>query len=296
MMNKAIENNVLKGLGNHLIPNGVSLLQYADDTIICLGNDLTKARNLKMLLYIYEMMVGLKINFMKTEIFVINGDEDITMQYANLFDCQIGTSPVLYLGVPVSPYRLHIADWRTLEDKLDKRIDCWKGSSLSVVGRITLINACLRNSPIYHMSMYLLPKTTIGNLDKKGRSFLGKVVETKKYHLVRWDKVCTSNKKGGLGINNLRVINIRLMCKCWWKLKSEKGIWQEIVNNKYIDGNNILNIGSRVGDSHVWSDMLKVRDYYIQGRQIITRSGDKNRFWEESWLLEIPLGISEPNL
>jgi hypothetical protein len=84
MTNKAIENNVLKGLGNHLIPNGVSLLQYADDTIICLENDLTKARNLKMLLYIYEMMVGLKINFMKTEFFVINGDEDITMQYASL--------------------------------------------------------------------------------------------------------------------------------------------------------------------------------------------------------------------
>jgi hypothetical protein len=134
MTNKAIENNVLKGLGNHLIPNGVSLLQYADDTIICLENDLTKARNLKMLLYIYEMMVGLKINFMKTEFFVINGDEDITMQYANLFDCQIGTFPVLYLGVPISPNHLHIADWRKLEDKLDKRLDCWKGSSLLLLG------------------------------------------------------------------------------------------------------------------------------------------------------------------
>jgi hypothetical protein len=69
IMDKAIENDVLKGLGNHLIPNMVSLLQYADDTIICLENDLTKARNLKMLLYIYEMMEGLKINFMKSDFF-----------------------------------------------------------------------------------------------------------------------------------------------------------------------------------------------------------------------------------
>jgi hypothetical protein len=188
MMDKAIENDVLTGLGSHLIPNGVSLLQYADDTIICLENDLTKARNLKMLLYIYEMMAGLEINFMKSEIFMINGDEDITMQYASLFDCQIGTFPILYIGVPVSPNRLHIADWKKkLEEKLDKRLDSWKGSSLSVAGRITLINACLSNSPIYHMSMYLLPKKTIGNLDKKERSFFSKVAEIEKnYHLVRW--------------------------------------------------------------------------------------------------------------
>jgi hypothetical protein len=112
MMDKAIENDVLTGLGSHLIPNGVSLLQYADDTIICLENDLTKARNFKMLLYIYEMMADLKINFMKSEIFMINGDEDITMQYASLFDFQIGTFPILYFGVPVSPNRLHIADWK----------------------------------------------------------------------------------------------------------------------------------------------------------------------------------------
>ncbi|KAL5683089.1 hypothetical protein ACJX0J_009474 [Zea mays] len=71
MMNKAIENNVLKGLGNHLIPNG-------------------------------------------TEIFVINGDEDITM---------------------------HVVPWCSCD---------W-------------------------IKELIAGRTTIGNLDKKGRSFLGKM-------------------------------------------------------------------------------------------------------------------------
>jgi hypothetical protein len=35
--------------------------------------------------------------------------------------------------------------------------------------------------------------------------------------------------------------------------------------------------------------MLKVREYYMQGRHIFTQSGDKTRFWEDSWLLETPL-------
>jgi hypothetical protein len=134
MMDKACANGVLNGLGRHLIPNRVILLQYADDTIICMENDLSKARNLKMLLYIYEMMAGLKINFMKSEFFVINGDDDIKMQYANLFDCQMGTFPMMYLGVPVSPFRMRIADWIRLEEKFDKRLDSWKGSSLPLLG------------------------------------------------------------------------------------------------------------------------------------------------------------------
>jgi hypothetical protein len=269
MMDKAIENDVLTGLGSHLIPNGVSLLQYADDTIICLENDLTKARNFKMLLYIYEMMADLKINFMKSEIFMINGDEDITMQYASLFDCQIGTFPILYFGVPVSPNRLHIVDWKKLEEKLDKRLDSWKGSSLSVAGRITLINACLSNSPIYHMSMYLLSNKTIGNLDKKKEVSLARWWRQKKYHLTRWEKAYTSRKKGGLGIKNLRVINICLMCKWLWKFESEKGIWQGIVNNKYVHGNSILNIGPRVGDSPVWSDILKSESIIFKGDKLL---------------------------
>jgi len=48
-----------------LIPHGVAILQYADDTIIYLEEDYENARNMKILLYIYEIMTGLKINFSK---------------------------------------------------------------------------------------------------------------------------------------------------------------------------------------------------------------------------------------
>jgi hypothetical protein len=128
---------------------------------------------------------------------------------------------------------------------------------------------------------------------RKGRSSFGKVKGIKR-NIILLDgiKSVLAKKKSGLGIKNLRLLNICLMCK----LENEKGIWQEIMNSKYIHGNSILNIGPRVGDSQVWSDMLKVREYYIQGRHIITRSGDKTRFWEDSWLLDTSLAISEPYL
>jgi hypothetical protein len=58
---------------DHLITKGITILQYADDTILCLQDDEEKARNVKMLLYIYEQMSGLKINFEKSEVVLMGG-------------------------------------------------------------------------------------------------------------------------------------------------------------------------------------------------------------------------------
>jgi hypothetical protein len=61
---------LITGLASNLTPNGVAILQYADDTIVCLENDIIGARNMKLLLCLYELMSGLKINFSKSEVVV----------------------------------------------------------------------------------------------------------------------------------------------------------------------------------------------------------------------------------
>ena len=42
------------GLVPHLVDGGVSILQYADDTIIFMEHDLAKARNMKLVLCLFE--------------------------------------------------------------------------------------------------------------------------------------------------------------------------------------------------------------------------------------------------
>jgi len=105
MVRQAQVNGLIYGLAENLIPNGVAILQYADDTIICLKDDIVVARNMKLLLYLYEVMSGLKINFAKSEIIMINGDNDKHLVYADLFNCQTGMFPIKYLGVPVRKKR-----------------------------------------------------------------------------------------------------------------------------------------------------------------------------------------------
>lgn len=171
MVHQAQQCGTIKGLVDDLIQNGVAILQYADDTIMCLKHCLNSARNLKILLYIYEQMSGLKINFGKSEIVSINGDNEIKLLYATLFNCQVGQFPIKYLGVHVSSGRLHVVDWASMEEKSYKKIDVWQGSATSMGGRKILIAVSLRNSHVYHMSMFLLPKTVVKRTEMNCRKF-----------------------------------------------------------------------------------------------------------------------------
>jgi hypothetical protein len=198
----------------------------------------------------YEMMTGLKINFYKSEVMTVNDEENWASIYAEIFICQVGAFPVKYLGVPVSPSRLHIADWLPLIEKSRKKLDIWKGGTLSIAGRKTLIDSSLSSGPIYQMSIYLLPKTVVYKLDKIRRAFFWQGGTEKKYHLIRWVKICKSKKRGGLGIKDIRKMNLSLLCKWLWKIDSEEGLWQQIVKFKY---------------SPIWADLLKVIFMYREG-------------------------------
>jgi hypothetical protein len=143
MVVRAQENNRVVGLVSILIPKGIAIIQYADDTIMCLGADENQARYMKLLLYIYEQLSGLKINFEKSKILSIGGDNDMDNSFAEIFNCQVGLFPVKYLGVSISAKRMRVIDWMKLEEKLGKKLDTWQGNSLSYGGRTLLINSSL---------------------------------------------------------------------------------------------------------------------------------------------------------
>ena len=108
------------GLASDLIKDGVGILQYADDTVICFEHDIDKAVNVKLLLYLFELMSGLKINFDKSEIIIIGGDNETNMAYADMFGCQVGSLPMKYLGTPISYSTLKNVELEFLDAKMVK--------------------------------------------------------------------------------------------------------------------------------------------------------------------------------
>jgi hypothetical protein len=205
---------LIAGLADHVIEGGCVILQYADDTILFIQDDMESARNLKLLLYIFESMSGLKINFEKSEVLLFQSDDARLQTYTELFNCQAGSWPIKYLGTPVCARRTTVAKMKFVEEKIRQGMEGWMSGSMSIGGRVTKIDACLSNSAVYQMSLRLLHKTNIEGMEKPIRSFLWAITHGKRrYHLAKWKVICSSGSKWGLGIKNICRFNISLMCK-----------------------------------------------------------------------------------
>jgi hypothetical protein len=110
MVLKAQQNSLITGIIPHMITNGVAVLQYADGTRMCLENDMVKARNVKLMLYIFEQMSGLKINFEKSEIILVGVTATLQWPMLKFLIVKLVCFLLNILGVPVSPSRVRVAD------------------------------------------------------------------------------------------------------------------------------------------------------------------------------------------
>jgi retron-type reverse transcriptase len=78
---------LIDGVVPHLVDNVLSILQYAYDTLIFMDDNLDKAKNLKLVLCTFEQLLGLKINFYKSEIFCFGEVRNSENIYSQLFEC-----------------------------------------------------------------------------------------------------------------------------------------------------------------------------------------------------------------
>jgi hypothetical protein len=68
------------------VEDGLSILQYADDTILFLDDDLEKAKGLILVLISdFEKLSGLKINFQKSKLFCFGDTKERDTKYVRLF-------------------------------------------------------------------------------------------------------------------------------------------------------------------------------------------------------------------
>jgi hypothetical protein len=141
LMKKGQEDGLVKGLVPHLVGGGISILQYADDTILLLEDDLENARNVKYILCLFEQISGLKINFHKSETFCLGEAKERAQRYSEIFTCPTAELPMKYLGMQVDEKKLAVSQWVPVEEKFAKKISGWKGNLLSIGDQVTLVNA-----------------------------------------------------------------------------------------------------------------------------------------------------------
>lgn len=73
--------------------------------------------SVKLLLLVFEILSGLKINFLKSEVITMGMDDQQSLRVANLLNCKLGSFPIKYLGLPISHRKLSILEWSLSMEK-----------------------------------------------------------------------------------------------------------------------------------------------------------------------------------
>ncbi|XP_071714730.1 uncharacterized protein [Rutidosis leptorrhynchoides] len=131
----ALDKGLFKGIEVGREKVLVSHLQYANDTIFFGEWSRSNACNLMNLLKCFELTSGLKVNFQKSSIYGIGIESNELDSLAHLMGCQIGNFPFIYLGLPIGAKMKKMNDWKTVIDKFNSRLSCWKMRSMSFGGR-----------------------------------------------------------------------------------------------------------------------------------------------------------------
>ncbi|GAU51479.1 hypothetical protein TSUD_413680 [Trifolium subterraneum] len=130
LMRKVVELEKFKGY--HLNNNiQFQILQFADDTILMGEGIWDNIWIIKTLLRIFELVSGLKINFVKSKLYGLNVDSRLLEVGSAFLSCRSEVLPFKFLGIPVGVKPRRQETWKPVVDAMIKRLNSWSESSNS---------------------------------------------------------------------------------------------------------------------------------------------------------------------
>jgi len=307
LMRNAMSLNLFQGfeVGN----NGLVVLhlQYADDTL-CIGKaTVGNLWTMKALLQGFEMASGLKINFSKSSLIRVNVPPEFMTMACDFLKCSEGAIPFKYLGLPVGASSRKMFAWDPLLNLLSRKLNMWGHRYISFGGRIVLLNSVLNSIPIFYLSFLKMPTKVWRRIVRVQREFLwGGVEGGRKISWVKWKSVCQQKRNGGLGVKDVRVVNVNLLAKWRWRLLvGDKALWKDVLKEKYgACVENMMGGGPCVIPNNAslwWKDIARLDDFGGHGwfsSELSKRVGNDlhTSFWKVRWRGETTFKIKYPRL
>ncbi|XP_019451753.1 PREDICTED: uncharacterized protein LOC109353847 [Lupinus angustifolius] len=214
---KLVIDNKLSTITGPMNLQSPSHVLFADDILIFCKASKRNLICLKKLVKDYAMASGQQINISKSRF------------YTSITNHSRIASISATLG---KPKKLHL---QPIADRIINKMSKWKGSSLSLMGRVELVDNCARNF--------------IWSGD----------IAVKKLVTVAWYKVCSYMEEGGLGIKSFKCLNKAYMLKLTWELKTSNLDWAIFFRSKF---NCQGHTTPKYSKSSIWPG---IRDNWLQG-------------------------------
>jgi len=116
---------------------------------------------------------------------------------AGTLNCQIGSMPFTYLGIPLGLSKPKICHFLPLIQRIQNRLSC-TSALLSQAGRLELVNSVFSALPTFLMCTLKIPVTTVKKIDSYRKHCLwrGNDVNSKKPALAAWSMITQTKKMG----------------------------------------------------------------------------------------------------
>jgi hypothetical protein len=173
------------------------IIQYADDTLMIMEAYPRQLLVLKSILNTFADSKGLKVNYSKLSMIPINLSSKKINHLAATFQCQAGSLPFIYLGLPLSDSKLTIQEYLPLVHRVERRLIS-TAMFLRQGGKLLMVTFVLSSLPTFHMSVIKVPIDIWNQIDQYRRHCLwrGRDINAKKPPLAAWKLVCKPKKKG----------------------------------------------------------------------------------------------------
>ena len=99
MINDAMRKQLLKHPLDYANRGDFPVIQYVDGTLIIMPACPVQAQTMKNFLTDYATYIGLRINFQKSTLVLVNAAPDLCQNIASIFGCSVATMPFTYLGL-----------------------------------------------------------------------------------------------------------------------------------------------------------------------------------------------------
>ncbi|CAH9134267.1 unnamed protein product [Cuscuta epithymum] len=238
----------------------ISHLAYADDLVLFSKGDCKSIKILSETLEEFGMVSGLLVNHDKSNIFLGGNVANALPQILDLVDFQQGAFPVRYLGIPLAPLKISVAQFAPLIDTVTDYINAWNTKTLSYAGKLELIRAVMQGVQSFWLGIFPVPRTIIDRIVSLCRIFLW----GGKYAKVAWDDVCLPKQEGGLGIKNARIWNNALLSRTLWNIHQKQDtLWVRWVHGVYLHGRDVWTFVPHNRDSQLMKRIAMIRDSIV---------------------------------
>ncbi|GAU28861.1 hypothetical protein TSUD_21990 [Trifolium subterraneum] len=232
-------------------------------------------------LYVDDIMV---INKQKSKFYPGSISNSRLTMITNLLGFTVGSTPFNYLGCPIFVGTPKVIHFKAIADKIKVKLASWKGSLLSIIGRVQLVKSIIHGMLVYSFHIYAWPKSLLKKLDSWIRNFIWSGdVNTKKICTVAWRKICRSLDEGGLDIHSLYSINNSLMLHLCWKFFSSNDQWVVMCRSRYLKFGLPKNSFLK---SSIWHGIKPHVNTVKTHTRWLLGSGNSVAFWLDKWLQE----------